>query len=282
MTIFVTLHLYHAPMKTIVSLITLVFQFSTVIACSCENDYNPEFDFEKYEAATHVFMIEVTGIAKSELLGKYYSVEVINSFKGNSAQLSELFPDNMTSCSPPALGKGERYLFYIQTDEKELTSVSFDSCTDRYFVLSTYENYLERGKRIMKNRFTQAAFPLWSFTLNQTHQQKEIETLHLLSKMKTGVLEVYYVGAIFDFNTNTVTYDNKRLNFRGEFKDGKMVGDWQFFYRTSYLHLLREDDSLIENYDYFLWKVGQYAKDKRVGRWKEYDKNGVLVKTVEY
>lgn len=260
-------------MKHIFFVLILTFKFINGIACTCSGRFHPEFDLEKYESSTHIFTVEVIDLAENELYGQYYKVKVVESFKGNSSQITKIYPDNFSSCSPYSLGIGEQYLFYVQSNEKTLLSIDYDSCTKRGLVLAIYDKYLEQRKRITGIRFRKEIFPEWAFGMNKKYQQQELDVLRELKNLNTGLIEVDFIGAKPDFEKGTVTYNANLLSFKGAFKNGKMEGEWEIYYPISYLD---------ESHVHFLWKTGSYSNGKKVGIWKEYDKNGVLKQVIEY
>jgi len=60
-------------------------------------------------------------------------------------------------------------------------------------------------------------------------------------------------------------YDNGLPRFKGDHKNGKMQGYWEFF---------RKDGSLMRS--------GYFDEDKQVGIWTTFDRNGKVVKTTDF
>lgn len=61
-------------------------------------------------------------------------------------------------------------------------------------------------------------------------------------------------------------YDNGQLDYRGQYKDGKQWGIWEFFHETG-----------------GLWYTGEHqGEDISVGEWREYDEKGNLQSIKNY
>jgi len=60
-------------------------------------------------------------------------------------------------------------------------------------------------------------------------------------------------------------YENGLPRFKGEYRDGKMHGHWEFF---------RKDGSLMRS--------GDFDLDRQVGIWRTFDREGKLVKETNF
>ena len=60
-------------------------------------------------------------------------------------------------------------------------------------------------------------------------------------------------------------YENGLPRFKGEYRDGKMHGHWEFF---------RKDGSLMRS--------GDFDMERQIGIWRTFDREGKLVKETNF
>jgi antitoxin component YwqK of YwqJK toxin-antitoxin module len=66
-------------------------------------------------------------------------------------------------------------------------------------------------------------------------------------------------------STGSPFYENGLPRFKGDYLDGKMHGHWQFF---------RKDGSLM--------RAGNFDRDRQVGIWTTYARDGRVVKETDF
>jgi len=97
---------------------------------------------------------------------------------------------------------------------------------------------------------------------------------------------LYYKG---DVQTVIQYYATMELRCRGELKDGKREGLWQYWYENGNLQAEATYVGGREDGDYRVWRedgtpyyLGRYSNGARTGVWEVYDKDGNLVERREY
>jgi antitoxin component YwqK of YwqJK toxin-antitoxin module len=171
-----------------------------------------------------------------------------------------------SSCSPPPLKEKQEYLFYINSDDQSPSSFGFGICTERDLILKPYNQYDLYNKYIEENYLESEK---WRFEMEYKYQSRVLLILNKLKTTNSGIIKQNFIGAIPNWEKNTVTYQTDLLNFEGQFSNGKMNGIWKIYYPISYVDLLNSD-----SYLHRLWKKGYYKKGKKEGIWITIDENG--------
>ncbi len=147
------------------------------------------------------------------------------------------------------------------------------------------------------------------FAQNKLNDKRRKEGLWI-EKSQYGTIEAYYSdGKLNGFYREYLKENNMMLSHLGQYKQGKMVGDWYFFDNKSVLFMICKN--LIDNkitiqlgskivvpkssgyislfYDSGkLKEVGKAIFDDveidfyKIGLWKYYDRNGIMVKQEHY
>lgn len=257
------------PKKTPLILYFLILCQTYGIACRCNYSKTDEFIIEEFDKADKILLIEVIniidtvkqvdsfGIFINVNFPKQYSIKIKETLKGKEETLSIII-SNERPCGLVRLFKGYSYLFYLKEKQLNLSqkTIKLSACTKYKTILNGDLEELNNLIRVSNdvrysnNEIIHCYIPRNLFSekrnnnelaqllkLKLEYQKNELEIIKTLTnKDYSGIVEFYnnqfYLILESKYPRNFIQVakrSHKLISIRGQIKDGKRVGKWEFY-----------------------------------------------------
>lgn len=246
------------------SIIILTFVYLQIAkSCTCQQNF--DFLISDYLLYDNIFYgncIDITGDSANKI--NIYTFEIKDEYKGKSSKFLKVKSYHSTELCGSQFKINNNYLIFSVKGFTTLCygNIAFDSDSINLWGLN------QKSSVLLSDSFQYLNGNEFMLLFNKTKQNK-INVLKQLKETRNGIIYSYFTDGNINsfisvkhgkFNGPAIFYfQNRKIKFRGEFKNGKKHGHCEEYkYEYSDLHSKFQ----------YIKEVGKYKLDNRIGAWK--------------